>query len=436
MKPTSQFSCLWLAAFMTITPYTPSQFLQMAKQQTDISEKIVLLRRLIDTFPLDALAHTAREHLIALLAGSNRYEEALLEYRKEHSETGSGDAIDFTLLDYLLKTGRYSDVLRATSAASGPIRDFLRDEKLMELRVQAMLAKGRYELAREGVDDWLDKYEGDGIEGSRFEGDVRAIQFLRHHLLYLERTQGPKGKAIFTASVPDSLQHWSQRQDVPIVFFKLIPAHPAGQLYEPVLPGRHETDEYFEHLVDEMNRGFGYLSGGHFSLRFQGLHTLYVKQGDMDPTSSGGNLLTSRVYVHTIPELYRLAGEAFVMLVDYRDQSDGEAAYMGDGLIHISASKLKNLVMMHEILHGLGATHKEWNFLENQGYQFDPDDRGLMTFEKGELKDLGLEEKNRAVLGWPRVSVVRFSDGTTVASAQDTNPLPRVASNNLLSGFN
>lgn len=435
MRPTSKFTCLWAAAFMTITPYTPSQFLQEAKQVRDVSEKIVILRRLIETFPLDAMAHTAREHLVALLAGSNRYEEALLEYRKDHPQTGAGDAIDFTLIDYLLKTGRYSDVLRATAAASGPIRDFVRDEKLMELRVQAMLAKGRYQLARECVEDWLDKYEGDGIEGSRFEGDVRSIQYLRHHLLYLERTQGPKGKAIFTASVPDSLQHWSQQQDVPIVFFKLIPAHPPGQLYAPVLPGRHETDGYFEQLVDDMNRGFGYLSGGQFSLKFQGLHTLYVGEGDMDPTASGGNILTSRVYIHTIPELYKLAGEAFVMLVDYRDASQDEAAYMGDGLIHISASKLQNLVMMHEVLHGLGATHKDWNFLENQGYQFDPDDRGLMTFERGELKDLGMEEKNRSVLGWPQVSVVHFGEGVTTASAT-SEQTPVIATSQILPGLN
>jgi hypothetical protein len=64
---------------------------------------------------------------------------------------------------------------------------------------------------------------------------------------------------------------------------------------------------------------------------------------------------------------------------------------------------------MHEILHGLGATHQDWNALEAQGYKFDPEDRGLMTFERGELVYLGLEEKNRALLGWPRVAVVRPS---------------------------
>jgi hypothetical protein len=30
-----------------------------------------------------------------------------------------------------------------------------------------------------------------------------------------------------------------------------------------------------------------------------------------------------------------------------------------------------------------------------------------MTFEQGEIVYLGLEEKNRALLGWPRVAVVR-----------------------------
>jgi hypothetical protein len=307
----------------------------------------------------------------------------------------------------LLRTGRYNDVLRDTVAASGPVRDFLRDMKLMELRVQALLAKGQFQMAQLCVERWLEKYSGDGVPGGRFEGDVRSIQFLRRHLLALERLNGPKGKAIFTASVPDSLQHWSQRQDVPIVFFKLIPVHPAGQLHEALLPGQHEGPSFFEDRVGDLNRGFSYISGGQFSLKFSGLHTLYVQEGDMDPESSGGHLLTSRVYIHTIPQLYNLAGDAFVVLVDYRDQSDGEAAYMGDGLIHLSASKLQTLVMMHEILHGLGATHQEWNTFEAQGFKFDPDDKGLMTFEQGEIVYLGLEEKNRALLGWPRVAVVR-----------------------------
>ncbi len=158
--------------------------------------------------------------------------------------------------------------------------------------------------------------------------------------------------------------------------------------------------------------GFDYLSGGRFSLNYKGVQTLYVRAGDLDPAASGGSLLTSRVYVHTIPQLYRLAGQSFVVLVDYRESAQDEAAYMGDGILHISANKLQTLVLMHEILHGLGATHQDWNYLERQGYRFDPQDRGLMTFENGELKYFGLEAKNRAILDWPEVAVVRLSGET------------------------
>lgn len=406
---------------MAVTPYTPQQFLFQAKEQVSVSEKISILKRLSDSFPLDSVARTARENLVNLLINDNRYEEALLIYQKEQDEDGrrlpagrQGRAIDFKLLDMLLRTGRYNDVLRGTTALPagrqglpGPAHDILRDMRLMELRVQALLAKGQFKMACECVDRWLEKYSGDVSPGSRFEADVRSLQFLRRHLLSLERINGSHGKAIFTASVPDSLQHWSHRQDVPIVFFKLIPVHPGGQLHKPLLPGRHEAASYFEDRVNDLNRGFAYISGGDFSLRFSGLHTLYVKEGDIDPESSGGHLLTSRVYVHTIPQLYKLAGDAFVVLVDYREQADGEAAYMGDGLIHLSASKLQTLVVMHEILHGLGATHQEWNAFEAQGYKFDPDDKGLMTFEQGEIVNLGLEEKNRALLGWPHVATIR-----------------------------
>lgn len=423
------FRCLYAAAFLGLSPYspnTPQHFLEMAKSQVSINDKISSLRQLIQSFPSDNSANVARDNLVSLLAGSNRFEEALTEYRQKPSGANASDAIDFTLLEYLLKTGRYSEVLQKTSSSMEPIRDFVRDERLLELRVQALLATGHYGIARECVERWLSLYAGDGIEGSRFEGDVQSIQFLRRHLRALERLNGPTGKALFTVTVPHSLQQWSRRRDVPIVFFKLIPAHPAGQLYQPVLPGRHEIDPFFQSEVDELNRGFEYLSGGQFSVSYAGLRTLYVKEGDMDPASSGGHVLTSRVYAHTIPELYRLAGEAFVVLIDYRAQSEGEAAYMGDGIIHISASKLQPLVLMHEILHGLGATHQEWNYLAGQGYRFDPEDRGLMTFERGEILTLGLEEKNRALLSWPQVSLVRFG-ATDIASAPNAdveNPTP------------
>jgi hypothetical protein len=403
MKSSSRFTCLFAASFMAITPYTAQQFLSMAKEQVSVPEKISILKRLVESFPRDPSAHTVHEQIVNLLINTNRYEEALQEYQTDHPKPGA----DLRWLDLLLRTGRYNDVLRITSTAQNPTHDFLQDMNLLEFAVQAHLAKGQFQAARSSVDRWLIDNAPKVEPDSRFESDVRSLRFLRDHLATLERIEGPTGKAIFTASVSDSLQHWSHRRDIPIVFFKLIPAHPSGQLPEALIPGRHEGIDYFLNRVDELNRGFDYLSGGRFSLFFAGLHTLYIKEGDMDPESSGGHLLTSRVYVHTIPQLYKLAGEAFVVLIDYREQADDEAAYMGDGLIHLSASKLETLVMMHEILHGLGATHQEWNALEAQGYKFDPEDRGLMTFDHGEILDLGLEEKNRALLGWPQVGVIR-----------------------------
>lgn len=413
----ARFQCLVVAAFLTLPPPSSTSTLELARKQPAVGDKIATLKRLLDTSPQDPSASRARENLITLLMGSNRFEEALQLYRRSSAETteptpaqsaGAGDAIDFKLLDLYLKTGQYTNVLRSTVAAAGPVRDFLRDLKLLEIRVQALLARGLYGLARQSVEEWISTYQSEGPEGSRFERDVTSMQHLRRHLMTLERLQGPRGKGLFTAAVPDSLQHWSRRPDVPIYFFKLVPAHPAGQPPQQLLPGRHEGDIFFQEIVDSLNRGFRYLSSNLFSVNYQGVYTLYVKDGDIDPEITGGHVLTSRVYVHTIPELYKLAGNAFVILVDYRRGAEDEAAYMGDGLIHLSASKLGTMVIMHEILHGLGATHRDWSYLESQGYRFDPEDRGLMTFERGELKDLGLEEKNRALLGWPQVSVVRM----------------------------
>ncbi len=403
---------------MAVTPYTPEQFLSMARDYVSVPEKIAILKRLTQAYPTHAVTAPARQQLIHLLMNANRYDEALQQYRQMRPEPGAGRAIDFKLFELLLRAGKYNDVLRATAAASGPERDLLRDLKLLEIRVQALLAKGLFRSARTVVDDWLVLYAADGVPGTRFETDVRSIQFLQKHLSNLERMNGPIGKSIFTASVPDSLRHWSKQSHVPIRFFKLIPARPSGQLRRPMLAGLHESDLYFEEQVAEMNRGFDYISGSEFSLSFLGVETLYISEGDMDPASSGGHLLTSRVYVHTLPQLYKLSGEAFVVLIDYRTSSEDEAAYMGDGIIQLSASKFEPLVLMHEILHGLGATHQDWNILQAQGYRFDPEDRGLMTFQQGQIVDLGLEEKNRALLGWPHVGVIRPSFKTKAKSVR------------------
>src|SRR5258706_1601636 len=330
MKSPSKMTCLFAASFMSITPYTPQQFLSLAKDQVSVSEKISILKRLSDSFPLDTSAQAARDPLVNLLISSNRYEEALQIYQKAHPEAVAPGEIDFRRVELLLRTGRFSDVLKATTVFWGPERDILRDMKRMEFQVEALLAKGEFRLARQSVESWLSQYETEIIPGSRFDGDVHSLQFLKRHLMTLERIDGPKGKSIFTAAVPDSLQHWSKRREVPIVFFKLIPAHPGGQLHEPLLPGRHDEASYFEDHVADINRGFSYVSGDQFSLKFAGLHTLYVKEGDLDPESSGGLLLTSRVYIHTLPKIYKLAGEAFEFIIDYREQADGEAAYMGD----------------------------------------------------------------------------------------------------------
>jgi hypothetical protein len=412
MLPSRLTRACFFAALLT-TASSPELCLTGAKQQIALAEKISSLRRCLRDFPLNPLSRLVRENLVSLLSGSNRYEEALQEYRRQVALRQPSAEPDLKLLELLLKSGRHAELLRLTGGAPNNGQDFMFDQRLFELRVQAFLAQGLYQAGRQALEQWLGMHAKEGLESSRFAPEVRNLQQLRRYLLTLEKMEGTSGKALFTASVPDSLKRWSRRRDVPVLFFKLVPAdaaaHPpdAGRL-------RPSTDDVFRRLINETNRGFSYVSGGTFSLQFKESHTLYVKTSDLDPSSmSTTNLLASRVYVHTIPPLYKWAGRAFVILVDYRTQWDGEAAYMGDGLIHIAANKLRPMTLIHEILHGLGATHQEWNALIRQGYQFDPTDRGLMTFSKGELLDLGMEEKNRVLLDWPKVPTLRLPAETT-----------------------
>lgn len=405
----SSLHCVLGAIILAITPATPNQLLETAKAQVQVPDKIMTLKRILQEHPESPTARVAREHLVALLSGVNRFDEALQEYRHLNAAPGSGDTIDFKLLEQMLQTGRFAELLRATAAIGGPKRDFFRDLRLLELRVQAFLATGQYRWARQESQQWLEKYGEDVEPDTRYAIDADHIRRLARNLVRLERRQGASGKPMFLSMVPDSQRVWSRRHEVPIVFIKLIPPHSGGQPASGLLSGRMEEQDHFDARVRELNQGLDYLSAGRCSLDLKGLHTLYVKPGDIDPTLSGGHLLSSRVYAQTLPAVRRWAGDAFVILVDYRASSAGEAAFMGDGVIHIAADQLGTLVLLHEILHGLGATHQNWASLKQMGHRFDPDDRGLMTFENGEIVYLGLEEKNRALLGWPRVSVVKLN---------------------------
>lgn len=398
--------CLF-ASLVTVIPIPLQQQLESAKNPSSIAEKITVLRRCLNDYPLNPKARAVRDQLVTLLLSSNRYDEALREYRKLVDLRKPTGEPDLKLLELLLKTGHYRELLFLTAKAPYNGRDFLFDKRLFEFRVQAFLAKGLYRDARMALEQWLAMHTKEGLQISRFEIDVQNLQKLRRYLLALERIQGDMGKSLFTASVPDSLQRWSRNSEVPIYFFKLVPADPSGRTIGPE-PLEKNVDESFRRRVEDMNKGFIYLSGGAFSLAFRDSRTLYIKKTDLDFSDPGTNVLISRVYVHTLAPLYRLAGKAFVVLVDYRAQADSQAAYMGDGIIHIAAGKLSSVTLMHEILHGLGATHQEWNTLTSQGYTFNAEDRGLMTFSKGELHDLGLEEKNRILLDWPRVETIRL----------------------------
>jgi hypothetical protein len=416
MRRLSRWSLSLLAVvlFTSATPFTPSSYLTMAREQTVLGDKVSLLRNCLKNFPSSPQAREARTQLITLLIATNQYEAALQEYRKEMELRKPGQDIDLKFLELLLKTGRSREVLRRTVRASVG-HDPIYDRQVFEYRVQAFLAQGQYREARQNVDQWLGMH-GRDPRGGRIDGDIENLQQVRRYLFALENAQGPLGKSLFTASIPDSLTRWSRQPHVPIVFFKLIPAEASDKSPEIQMIEKRLDESALRSMVNEMNRGFHYLSGGSFSLEFGGVETLYGKSDDPDPFGAHASVLTTRVYIHTIAPLYRLAGKAYVVLLDGRGPADEGTAYMGDGLIRIAGQKLNAMTLMHEVLHGLGATHQDWAALARLGYQFDGSDKGLMTFDQGELLDLGLEEKNRILLDWPRVTALHLPSEHTELS--------------------
>jgi tetratricopeptide (TPR) repeat protein len=404
------------ALLASATPYSPNSFLTMARLEPGVGKKVFLLRRCMQNFPLDPRSREARSQLISLLIAGNRYEEALQEYRQELLQRKPGNEADLKFLELLLKTGRSREVISRTARVAVG-KDPMIDRRVFEFRVQAFLAQGQYREARQTIDQWLGMHGRDEDSGSRASADIDNLKQVRRYLYALENAQGPLGKPLFTASVPDSLTRWSRRQNVPVIFFRLIPADASENPADSNVIEKTKDEATLRALVSDMNRGFRYLSGGSFSLSFGGVETLYGKSEEVDPFGAHAGILTTRVYIHTIAPLYRLAGQAFVVLLDGLGPVDEGTAYMGDGLIRIAASKLNSVTLMHEVLHGLGATHQDWATLTRMGYQFDPEDKGLMTFRKGELLDFGLEEKNRVLLDWPHVLPVSLPNENVALSA-------------------
>src|SRR5665213_3335470 len=112
MKRLSYAACLSALALCAATPFTPGYYMNLAQTQLGVPEKTGFLKQLLAAFPSSDQSRQAHDHLVALLAGSNRFEDALQEYQITHPEVSDANIVDFKLLDYQLTTGRFADVLR------------------------------------------------------------------------------------------------------------------------------------------------------------------------------------------------------------------------------------------------------------------------------------------------------------------------------------
>jgi hypothetical protein len=73
------------------------------------------------------MTRTVRDQLVSLLLASNRYDEALREYRRQMALRRPNDEPDLKLLELLLKTGHYREILQLTAQAPRNGHDFLFD---------------------------------------------------------------------------------------------------------------------------------------------------------------------------------------------------------------------------------------------------------------------------------------------------------------------
>ncbi len=84
MKRFATLASLSILGLCAATPLTPTYYFSLAQQQMAVPAKTGFLKQLLMNFPGSDLATRAQDHLVALLAGSNRFEEALQEYQSSH----------------------------------------------------------------------------------------------------------------------------------------------------------------------------------------------------------------------------------------------------------------------------------------------------------------------------------------------------------------
>jgi hypothetical protein len=218
----------------------------------------------------------------------------------------------------------------------------------------------------------------------------------------------------------------SMQQDVPVSVCVLE--------YDGMEAAISLSAEQAESLIADVSAGLAYLSGGLMSLRYAGL-----KRVRMDPAGAEAHprgetdvLNAAPLYYHTLPGVRAAVQEhpeGFIFLIDVYNADTGRGrmierdTYACNGLITLT--RPRPMVILHEILHALGARHSPAadpaSRMVRNGHVFWAMPQDAMcsrcSLDASQALALHLNPRDRAVLGWPLRPPIIVKPGRSIREA-------------------
>ena len=420
----------------------PSELYLQAKRAADVNEKTRQLAGLVQRYPRSDEARRAEEDLIDLLGYLGQEREALGQYDAYLSAWGNGESVWMPLYrrGMLLKqTRRYEEALamyRAVLSASEPWSAV--QALALVGAMDACVGLGRFEEAMAIAHRYQSHLPSElkSVRIEEFSGEAESITSvptsagaIRAYAESIEKLMRQGDDRPIHAERIGDVAHLAHLRDVPIYIYVIRYESPVSQPL-PVSSLGRVTAERAAALIQNVNAGLAYLSGEQMTLRFDGIEHLTAQFAPSQPDASTWN---------TKPVLYQtLHGErtgvaehrdGFVLILDPAVVTLGwselvpHEAYAANGVI--TAIPSSDLILVHEILHGLGARHTPqvntasrmvrsgpllwnvpWDLMCNR-----------CTLETTGAYALHLNPRDQAILGWPSQSPLPIKPGQSITQA-------------------
>ena len=413
---------------------------EQAKQTPDVGEKIHQLMELVQAHPDNLSARLAQEDLVDLLAYVGREPEAVDLYQAYLARWGNPEPGWMPVF----RTGTLMKQSHRYEAAVEYYDRVLIQEGLDDARkalaviglMDGYLGLGKPDKALATARRWQGQIPAsqERLKVTEFDADSgiawalpTSAQTIRRYASVIQAWIDTRAtiRPLDGERIGD-MARLAARQDVPVSVCVLQ--------YADLAAAKPLDADQAKSLVADVSAGLAYLSGGAMSLRYVGLAPVPMgRAGSQAGPQRGVDVLNADpLYYQALPAV-RTALDAhpdgLVFLIDDYDADAGRGrmvdrdTYACNGLIVLT--RARPMVIIHEILHGLGARHSPAadpaSRMTRHGHVFwdMPQDAMCSQCSLGASHALALHLNPRdcAILGWPAQPPVAVKPGQSIREA-------------------